>query len=155
LGVQGIRLSPIFTSPSYYKYDVADYYANDPQFGTEEDLKELLELCHQRNVKVVLDLVFNHSLNDNPWFTRFSVAHSNGDTASEYYDLYSCKTSEDRTAGITYQPVPGCGGKEWYECDFSSDMPELNYDSEATRARMLEVVSTGWIRGWTASASTP
>lgn len=139
LGVQGIWLSPIFTSPSYHKYDVADYYAIDPKFGTEEDLKELLELCHQRNVKVILDLVLNHSSDDNPWFTRFSVAHANGDTGSEYYDLYSYKTSEDRLAGVTYQPIPGCGGKEWYECNFSNDMPELNYDSEAVRQRMLEV----------------
>lgn len=139
LGVQGIWLSPIFTSPSYHKYDVADYYAIDPKFGTEEDLKELLDLCHQRNVKVILDLVINHSSDDNSWFTKFSVARANADTESEYYDLYSCAASGDRKPGITYQPVPGCGGKEWYECNFSGDMPELNYDSEATRARMLEV----------------
>ena len=56
LGVQGIWLSPIFTSPSYHKYDAQDYYQVDWRFGTEADLKELIDLCHQRNVQVILDL---------------------------------------------------------------------------------------------------
>ena len=55
LGVEGIWLTPIFSSPSYHKYDVADYYAIDESFGTEEDLKELIELCHKRDVKLILD----------------------------------------------------------------------------------------------------
>ena len=60
LGVQGIWLSPIFTSPTYHKYDTTNYYEIDPKFGTEEDLKELIRLCDERNVKVILDLVINH-----------------------------------------------------------------------------------------------
>ena len=125
LGVQGIWLSPIFKSPSYHKYDATDYYTIDPKFGTEEDLKELLELCHQRNVKVILDLAINHTAKDNAWFTWFSVAHANGDTESEYYDFYSWAPRDGRKSGITYLPIPGCGADQWYECNFSSDMPEL------------------------------
>ena len=53
LGVEGIWLSPILFSPSYHKYDVNDYYAVDPKFGTEEDLKELSSLCHDRGVKLI------------------------------------------------------------------------------------------------------
>ena len=50
LGVQGIWLSPIFSSPSYHKYDATNYYKVDQKFGTEDDLKELIALCHKRNV---------------------------------------------------------------------------------------------------------
>ena len=50
LGIEGIWLTPIFLSPSYHKYDVTDYYQIDPAFGTEEDLKELIALCHERDV---------------------------------------------------------------------------------------------------------
>ncbi|MBQ1533738.1 MAG: alpha-amylase, partial [Erysipelotrichaceae bacterium] len=56
LGVQGIWLTPIFKSPSYHKYDASDYYVIDPAFGTQEDLDELIRLCHERNMLVILDL---------------------------------------------------------------------------------------------------
>ena len=80
LGVEGLWLSPIFKSNSYHKYDVNDYYAIDPAFGTLEDLEELLELCHERDVKVILDLVINHTGLLNPWFSAFTLARRNGDT---------------------------------------------------------------------------
>ena len=67
LGVEGIWLSPIFISPSYHKYDASDYYTIDPKFGTMEDLCELIQLCHNRNVKIILDLVINHSSTQHPW----------------------------------------------------------------------------------------
>ena len=60
LGVQGLWLTPIFASPSYHKYDATDYYRIDSDFGTEDDLRALLDACHARNVKVILDLVINH-----------------------------------------------------------------------------------------------
>ena len=63
LGVQGLWLTPIFASPSYHKYDVTDYYRIDPDFGTQEDLKALVDACHERNVKVILDLVLTPSAN--------------------------------------------------------------------------------------------
>ena len=79
LGVQGLWLTPVFSSPSYHKYDVTDYYKIDKKFGTEEDLKELCELCEKRNVKVIIDLVLNHTSSDNSWFSKFKDAHKNGD----------------------------------------------------------------------------
>lgn len=139
LGVQGIWLSPIFESPSYHKYDAEDYYTIDSKFGTEEDLKELLELCHQRNVKVILDLAINHTAKTNSWFTKFSIAHANGDTGSEYYDFYSWALKDGRKAGISYLPIPGCGADEWYECNFSGDMPELNFDNDLARQAALDI----------------
>ena len=135
LGAEGIWLSPIFVSPSYHKYDVADYYQVDPQFGTNEDLKELIDLCHERGVKIILDMVINHSSNQNPWFKSFCEAHKNGDTESEYYDLFTW--TEETVPGKTWYNINGTNHK--YEGNFSSQMPELNYDNPDAYQKMLEV----------------
>lgn len=138
LGVEGLWLSPIFKSVSYHKYDVDDYYTIDPAFGTEDDLKELLELCHQRNVKVILDLVINHTGFNNPWFSSFVAAHRSGDTEDPYYDFYTyCPAGQPAPAGRTFYKIPGCD--DTYEGNFSSQMPELNYDNEAVRQAVLDV----------------
>ena len=138
LGVQGIWLSPIFSSPSYHKYDAKDYYQIDWRFGTESDLVELISLCNERNVKLILDLAINHTSSSHEWFVKFKQARQAGDTTSEYYDFYSCVTSlEDRKSGITYQRVQGADC--WYECNFSGDMPELNFDNPKVREKTLEI----------------
>ena len=138
LGVQGLWLTPIFASPSYHKYDVTDYYRIDTDFGSMDDLKALLDACHERNVKVILDLVLNHTAKNHTWFQTFRDAHANGDTENPYYDYYTWYTEETLPAGVTCQPIPGAQG-EYYECNFSPDMPELNYDNEAVREEMLKV----------------
>lgn len=61
LGVNCLYLNPIFKAVEYHKYDTVDYYEIDPSFGNKEDLKEMVRECHQRNIKVILDGVFNHS----------------------------------------------------------------------------------------------
>ena len=138
LGVEGIWLSPIFKSPSYHKYDVDDYYQIDPKFGTEEDLKELINICHERNVKVILDLVINHTGFNNNWFSAFRGAHINGDKSDPYYDFYTYYTEgEAPPAGRTFSKVQGT--KDFYECNFSESMPELNYDSEDVRQAVLDI----------------
>ena len=125
LGVEGIWLTPIFESPSYHKYDVADYYAIDDDFGTMDDLKELISLCHERDVKLILDMPINHTSDRNAWFTEFCDARREGDTESEYYDLYSCSDSISMD-GRVYSLISGTN--EYFECNFSEDMPELNFD---------------------------
>lgn len=137
LGVQGIWLSPIFTSPSYHKYDAKDYYQVDWRFGSEEDLKELIALCKERNVKLILDLAINHTSSQHEWFLRFKEARANGNTEDPYYDYYSCATEAEKVGGITYQKIAGVDC--WYECNFSGDMPELNYDNPEVREAMLDV----------------
>lgn len=138
LGVQGIWLSPIFASPSYHKYDASNYYKIDEKFGTEADLIELIELCHERNVKVILDLVINHTSTSHEWFMKFSNAHKEGNKNDPYYDIYSWAPIDERTAGLAYTGIPG-GNLEYYECNFSTDMPELNYDNKVVREEMLKV----------------
>lgn len=135
LGVEGIWLTPIFKSPSYHKYDVADYYEIDPKFGTMADLEELISLCHERNVKLILDLPINHTSSSNLWYINFVNAHKAGDTENEYYDFYTYADSPQ--AGRGFSLISGT--KEFYECNFSGDMPELNFDNEAVREAVVDV----------------
>ncbi|MBR2622121.1 MAG: hypothetical protein IKC97_07065 [Clostridia bacterium] len=137
LGVQGLWLSPIFSSPSYHKYDARDYYKLDFRFGKQEDLKELIDLCHERNVKIILDLAINHTSSQHDWFVQFKQARMEGDAANPYYDYYSCATTAEKINGVTYQKISGVDC--WYECNFSGDMPELNFDNPEVRAAMLDV----------------
>ncbi|MBQ7343738.1 MAG: hypothetical protein IJW53_03120 [Clostridia bacterium] len=137
LGVQGIWLSPIFSSPSYHKYDVKDYYQIDWRFGTEETLKSLIDLCHERNVKIILDLVINHTSSQHPWFLAFKEARMNSDEENKYYDYYTAVTTEEKVSGRTYQKIAGVDC--WYECNFSGDMPELNFDNPEVKEEMLKV----------------
>ena len=137
LGVQGIWLSPIFSSPSYHKYDVKDYYQIDWRFGTEETLKELIDLCHERNVKIILDLVINHTSSQHPWFLEFKEARMNCDEDNKYYDYYTAVTTEEKVNGRTYQKIAGVDC--WYECNFSGDMPELNFDNPEVKEEMVNV----------------
>ncbi len=138
LGVEGLWLSPIFKSGSYHKYDVDDYYKIDPAFGTEEDLKELADLCHERNVKLILDLVINHTGRNHPWFNAFTEAHRNEKTDDPYYDFYSYyREGEEVPAGRSFTKLSGTD--IYYESNFSPDMPELNYDNESVREAVLDV----------------
>ena len=138
LGVEGIWLSPIFPSNSYHKYDANDYLSVDPAFGTVEDLKELAELCHRRNVKLILDLAINHTSRTHDWFNRFVQAHRSGATDDPYYNFYSFYTKgESAPAGRTFSALSGTD--DYYECNFDGGMPELNYDSEDVRQAVLDV----------------
>ena len=135
LGIEGIWLSPIHPSPSYHKYDVKDYYAVDPKFGTLEDLKELIALCHSRNVKLILDLVINHTSSQHPWFLKFREAHVTGNPSDPYYNYYSY--AADQSANATFCALPGTS--EYYEGNFSHEMPELNFDNPVVREEMVQV----------------
>ena len=137
LDVQGIWLSPIFTSPSYHKYDAKDYYQIDWRFGTEADLKELISLCRERNVKLILDLAINQTSTQHEWFVKFKEARLTGNTEDPYYDFYACVTTAEKLGGVTYQKLAGIDC--WYECNFSGEMPELNFDNEAVRQAVLEI----------------
>ena len=137
LGVQGLWLSPIFASPSYHKYDVSDYYHIDGRFGDMNDLKTLIDECHKRNMIVILDLVLNHTSTFNSWFLNFKYARQKEDVNNEYYDFYTCVRTDEKQPGISYTKLEGTD--YYYESNFSFDMPELNYDNEFVKEKMLEV----------------
>lgn len=137
LGVQGLWLSPIFESPSYHKYDVVDYYQIDSDFGTMDDLKLLVDECHSRNMIVILDLVLNHTSNLNDWFSKFVKAHQKNEIDNYYYDFYAYKNSNENVAGKTWATIRSTNHN--YECNFSTTMPELNFDNENVRNELLNI----------------
>ena len=138
LGIEGIWLTPIFRSGSYHKYDVNDYYNVDGAFGTLDDLRELVELCHSRNVKLILDLPINHTGKSNAWFTAFQTAHQQHAVDDPYYNFYSFYTQWERApAGRKFNSLSGTD--DYYECNFDGGMPELNFDSQDVRQAVLDV----------------
>jgi glycosidase len=82
LGVSGIWLMPINPSPSYHGYDVTDYRGINPEYGTLADFDHLLAEAHKRGIRIIMDLVINHSSNEHPWFKAAR------DPASPYHDWY-------------------------------------------------------------------
>jgi len=138
LGIEGIWLSPIFDSPSYHKYDVKDYYTIDPQFGTQADLDELIALCHQRGVKLILDMVINHTARSNAWFGAFTKAHRQDIKDDPYYDFYTYYTQGEKApAGRAFSALSGTD--IYYECNFDGGMPELNFDNPAVREEIMKI----------------
>ncbi len=71
LGVTGIWLMPVAQSPSYHGYDTTDYYTIEEDYGSNEDFQRLLDEAHQRGIKVIVDLVLNHTSTEHPWFVEF------------------------------------------------------------------------------------
>ncbi|MDE6273689.1 MAG: alpha amylase [Clostridiales bacterium] len=132
LGYTGIWLMPICPSPSYHKYNVTDYKNVDPEYGTLEDFDELVTAAHEKGIKLITDLVVNHSSSLHPWFTEFKKARSNNDESNQYYDYYNY-SSEFRT-GYTYFT----GG--YYESRFESGMPDLNLDSPKVREEISSIM---------------
>ncbi|QUA52783.1 alpha-amylase family glycosyl hydrolase [Aristaeella lactis] len=140
LGIEGIWLTPVFASPSYHKYDVTNYYQIDPAFGAIEDLKELITLCHERNVKLILDLPLNHTGENNEWFINFKKAHQAGDPEDPFYDFYTWIPSDETTpAGRRFRKMSNPDLK--VEANFSDQMPELNFDNEQVRQAVLDVAA--------------
>ncbi len=140
LGIEGIWLTPIFLSPSYHKYDVADFYQIDPAFGTMEDLKELISLCHERDVKIILDLPINHTSTEHTWFKTFGAAHRMQNPSNIYYDFYSyIGQDETAPAGRSFTNLFRTDIK--YESNFSDAMPEPNFDNPLVREEMLKVAA--------------
>ena len=140
LGIEGIWLTPVFLSPSYHKYDVTDYYQIDPSFGTEEDLKELIALCHERDVKLILDLPLNHTGENNSWFRYFRNTHLSGNASNIYYDFYTWLNPDDTApSGRRFMRISQ--PDLLVEANFSDQMPELNFDSEYVRQAVLNVAA--------------
>ena len=139
LGCNGIWLMPVNPSPTYHKYDVADYYAIDEAYGTLEDFKELLSACDKRGIRVIMDLVLNHSSSQNPWFQE-ACAYLKGlggaqpDAADcPYFDYYHFSKEQ----GGGYYQVEGT---DWYyEAQFWSEMPDLNLDCEPLREEIAKI----------------
>ncbi|HEX2914827.1 MAG TPA: maltodextrin glucosidase [Chloroflexia bacterium] len=117
LGVTALYLNPVFTSPSNHKYDVTDYYQVDPHMGGDEALVRLREACSERGMRLMLDIVPNHSSDTHPWFT---AAQSN--TEAETNEFYTFRQHPNE-----YESWLGVGS-----------LPKLNYRSLKLRQKMYE-----------------
>ena len=145
LGINGIWFMPVHPSQSYHKYDVRDYYDIDPQYGTLEDMKQLLEECNARGIKVITDLVLNHTGNDHAWFTT-ACDYLRSLPAGAEPDMNACPYVGyyyfSREAGPNYHAI---SGSEWYyEGAFSPHMPDLDLANEAVRAEIKDIMAY-WI----------
>lgn len=139
LGCNGIWLMPIHPSPTYHKYDVTDYYGIDPAYGTMEDFQELLAACDERGIKVIMDLVLNHTSSGHPWFVEACEYLCELGTAEPdpsecpYVDYYHFS----KEPGDGYCQVEGCNW--YYEARFWEGMPDLNLDCEALREEIAKI----------------
>jgi len=140
LGANCIWLMPVAASPSYHKYDVTDYYTIDPEYGTNEDFRRFTAAAHERGIRVLVDMVINHTSNQHPAFHQ-----SMSDPDSEY------------RAWFRWSPAPGpdneYGDNNWHEAPegggyyygfFSGRMPDLNWETEAVREEMKKA-SSFWL----------
>lgn len=138
LGIGGIWLMPIMPSPSYHKYDVIDYRTIDSDYGSMEDMRLLVSEAHKRGIKVIIDLVLNHTSTSCDWFVQARNARRTGDTSNPYYDYYSVSTT--KSGGWDDFATDPTGTKWYYEGNFSSEMPELNWDNPAVRTEIEGIV---------------
>ena len=145
LGITGLWLMPIHPSQSYHKYDVRDYYDIDPQYGTLADFDAFMAECQKRDIHVILDLVLNHTGDDNGWFLQ-AVDYLKSLPAGAQPDLEECPYVDyyffSREGGSHYHEISGTDWK--YEGMFSPDMPDVNFENEALWGE-IEDIMRFWI----------
>lgn len=140
LGVGGIWLLPVHPSPTYHKYDVVDYRGIHPDYGTIDDYKRLIKEAHKRDLKVLLDLVINHSSNHHKWFQEASKRKK-----SSYRDYYVWSDSEEdfKKEPFHWHQVRDENGKkldgERYYGFFWWEMPDLNLGNRKVRKEIIDI----------------
>ncbi|WP_420629377.1 alpha-amylase family glycosyl hydrolase [Candidatus Leptofilum sp.] len=132
LGVTGIWLMPITVSPSYHGYDVTDYFQVDPEYGTNEDFLRLMDEAHARGIRVIVDLVLNHTSISHPWFIESQ------DPDSEKRDWYIWAEENPEYRGPDGQVVWHSGDSGYYYGVFWSGMPDLNYENPNVTFEMFD-----------------
>ncbi len=146
MGFNGIWLMPIMQSTTYHKYDVTDYSSIDTEYGTMEDFQRLVEECHKRDIRIIIDFVINHSSSKHQWFVdaceylkKLPEGQEPDLNECPYVDYYHF--AREQVSGDYYQ----VSGSDWYyEGVFWSEMPDLNLSNEALRTE-LEDISRFWI----------
>lgn len=147
MGFNGIWLMPIMPATTYHKYDVTDYMEIDSEYGNMEDFDKLAEECEKRGIKLILDLVLNHTSSQHPWFeTACSYLEQlkEGEEPSEedcpYYGYYNFVKGKP-ASNAWYQ----VGSTDYYyEGAFWSEMPDVNFECEALR-KEFEAIMDFWL----------
>ena len=151
LGVDALWLSPIYPSPMYdFGYDVSDYCDIDPVFGTLADFDQLVAEAHARGIRVVLDMVFNHSSHLHPWFLESRSGRDNpkrdwylwrdpgpdGGPPNNWESTFGGK-------GWEYDPPTG----QYYYHQFLKEQPDLNWRNPEVRSALMDVLRFWLARG--------
>ena len=142
LGVEVLWLTPMYKSPQNDNgYDISDYYSIDESYGTMEDFEEMLKEAHKRDIKIVMDIVVNHSSTENEWFKKSEA----GDP--EYKDFYIWKDEVDGKEPTNWQSKFGGSAWKWSEKRkqyylhlFDVTQADLNWENENVRKKVYEMI---------------
>jgi len=147
LGVGGIWLMPIMPSPSYHKYDVTNYKAIHPDYGTEEDFRRFVSEAHRLGIRVIVDLILNHTGYDHPWFQEALKGKNN--PYRNYFvwakkDSIRNQISKKQTALDSdnirqWHPVNNDTLAEHYYGYFYGGMPDLNFDNPKVKQEFIDI----------------
>ena len=156
LGAEVLWLTPIQKSDSYHGYDISDYYTVDKRFGTVADYRELIYKAHEKGMKVLMDLVLNHTSKSNIWFTNSQWGKTDG--GINWRDIYNWKYETDKIEKydkdtksyktITVKEDAESDSPSWYRDGeshyyyygkFGSGMPEINYLNKSTRELVINM----------------
>lgn len=142
LGVDYLWLTPFFPSPQHDNgYDVADYCAVDPKFGTMEDLEELIRQSEARGMGLMLDMVFNHTSTEHIWFQK---ALAGDETYQKYYIFKDGRPDriptnwQSKFGGPAWEYVPAL--KKWYLRLYDVTQADLNWDNPRVREELKEIL---------------
>jgi alpha-glucosidase len=147
LGIDAVWISPFFRSPMKdFGYDISDYREIDPVFGTMEDFRELLEEAHKRGIRVIIDMVLNHTSNEHPWFQE---SRKGGDNPKAgWYLWHPGKNGKPPNNWFSQFELKNAWWyderrKEFYLGTFTRHQPELNWRNPELRTEMY-----GLVRYW-------
>ena len=143
LGIDGIWMSPVCASPQVDNgYDISDYCAIDPMFGTMEDMEELIAEAKKRGISIILDLVLNHCSDQHPWFREALKGSDN-----PYSDYFIWRDGDENTPPNTMRSVFGGLAwtyaperKQWYFHQFAPQQPDLNWENPAMRQDLYKSI---------------
>lgn len=145
LGVTAIWLLPFYPSPLRDDgYDIADYYSINPSYGTIEQFKAFLQEAHRRNLKVITELVINHTSDQHPWFQRARKAPK-GSPERDYY-VWTDDPTQYKDVRIIFQDFETSNwtwdseAQQYYWHRFFHHQPDLNYDSPLVQSEIFKMI---------------
>ncbi|MDW7692503.1 alpha-amylase family glycosyl hydrolase [Flammeovirgaceae bacterium SG7u.111] len=146
LGIKAIWLMPIMPSPSYHKYDVVDYKDVHPNYGDLPTFKKMVQEAHNHDIKIIIDLIINHTSDQHPWFLESKKGKDN--PYRDYY-IWATKTQIDSISSMEKEATGDSdnitqwhdseGSEEKYYGYFTGQMPDLNYDNPAVREEVINI----------------
>ncbi|MFC1751958.1 maltose alpha-D-glucosyltransferase [Thermoproteota archaeon] len=150
LGVTAIWILPFFPSPQKDDgYDIADYVTVNPAYGNLKDFKELLQQAHKYNIKIIIELVINHTSIEHKWFKQARTANKNSALRDRYVwsdnpDKYADARiifSDFETSNWTWDPI----AKAYYWHRFYSHQPDLNFDNKVVQKEIINILDF-WLK---------